>query len=85
MAKSTSVSLGEHFEKFIARTVKSGRYGNASDVMRAGLRLLEEQERREQTLEMVKNSIEEIQNGRTRPAKDALQDIAKALKLDLED
>lgn len=39
-----SVALGDHFEKFVANQVAHGRYNNESEVVRAGLRLLEEHE-----------------------------------------
>ena len=44
MARNTSISLGDHFANFIDSQVKAGRYGSASDVVRAALRLLEEHE-----------------------------------------
>jgi antitoxin ParD1/3/4 len=44
MSKNTSVSLGDHFTDFVEAQVSTGRYGSASDVLRAGLRLLEDQE-----------------------------------------
>jgi antitoxin ParD1/3/4 len=46
MGKNTSISLGDHFESFIEYTVQQGRFSNASEVVRAGLRLLEEEEAR---------------------------------------
>jgi len=44
MAKNTSVSLNAHFDEFITERVKNGRYDSASEVIRAGLRLLESSE-----------------------------------------
>lgn len=44
MAQNTSISLDAHFVGFLSREVEAGRYRSASEVVRAGLRLLEDQE-----------------------------------------
>ena len=46
MTRNTSISLGDHFGAFIAQQISQGRYGSASEVVRAGLRQLEEHEAR---------------------------------------
>jgi antitoxin ParD1/3/4 len=57
MAKNTSILLGEHFDNFINHQVQSGRYSSASEVIRAALRLFEEEENQKQEL------IKELQTG----------------------
>lgn len=44
--KNTSVSLGNYFDQFVQTQVSAGRYKNVSEVIRAGLRLLENEERK---------------------------------------
>ncbi len=44
MSKNTSISLGEHFDSFISTQLHSGRFSSTSEVVRAGLRLLEDSE-----------------------------------------
>ncbi|MEG3180052.1 type II toxin-antitoxin system ParD family antitoxin [Sphingomonas sp. LT1P40] len=51
MPRNTSVTIGDHFASFIGEQVHAGRYGSASDVVRAGLRLLEEHEARVRALQ----------------------------------
>ncbi|MEX2485645.1 MAG: type II toxin-antitoxin system ParD family antitoxin [Brumimicrobium sp.] len=46
MSKNTSITLGSYFDQFIQSTLREGRYKNASEVVRAGLRLLEEEEQK---------------------------------------
>lgn len=65
MVKNTSIALGNHFQVFIEDQVARGRFGSASEVVRAGLRLLEEQETR---LEALRQAIREgIDSGPPEP------------------
>lgn len=50
MPRNTSVVLSDHFNEFITKAVESGRYNSASDVVRAGLRMLEAEEEKLQRL-----------------------------------
>ena len=65
MPRNTSVSLGDHFTSFIDTEVKSGRYGSASEVVRAGLRLLQEHEAKVRALEAA--LIEGEESGEPQP------------------
>jgi antitoxin ParD1/3/4 len=65
MPRNTSISLGDHFTTFIDSEVKSGRYGSASEVVRAGLRLLQEHEAKVKALEAA--LIEGEESGEARP------------------
>lgn len=61
MGRNTSVSLGDYFESFVDSRVSEGRFKNASEVIRAGLRLLEEEENKITALK--KSIIEGIDSG----------------------
>lgn len=61
MSKNTSVSLGNYFDQFVQSSISEGRFKNVSEVIRAGLRLLEEEESRAIAL---RNAINEgIESG----------------------
>ena len=61
MGRNTSISLGDHFESFVDNSVSAGRFKNASEVIRAGLRLLEDEEIK---IAALKKAIEEgIESG----------------------
>ena len=56
MSKNTSVTLGDQYDAFIQRQIAKGRFGSASEAVRAGLRLLEDQEN---SLEQLRAAIDE--------------------------
>lgn len=65
MPKATSISLDEHCTAFVEGQIAQGRYGSASDVMRAGLRLLEAREKKQALLRAA--LIEGEQSGPSTP------------------
>tara|TARA_R110002072_G_scaffold2234_5_gene18420 strand:+ start:917 stop:1174 length:258 start_codon:yes stop_codon:yes gene_type:complete len=65
MSKNTSFSVGEHFAEFIHQQIEHGRYASASEVVRAGLRLLEGEENQ---LQAVRQALAEGEaSGRAEP------------------
>lgn len=61
-----SVVIGEHFEEFIDRQIASGRFNNASEVVRAGLRLLERDEAKlEELRRLIQEGEDDIAAGRS--------------------
>jgi antitoxin ParD1/3/4 len=80
MGRNTSISLGDHFESFVDNRIATGRFKNASEVIRAGLRLLEEQENR--VIALQKAIDEGIQSGSARnfDAKKHLQKLKRNKK-----
>lgn len=57
MAKNTSILLGDHFDSFITRQIKTGKYSSASEVVRAALRMFEHEESKKAEL------IKELKKG----------------------
>lgn len=77
MGRNTSVALNDHFADFVDGQVESGRYGSASDVVRAGLRLLEEREARVKALQDALVAGEESGEPRPFDPDDFLQRLHK--------
>jgi antitoxin ParD1/3/4 len=65
----SSYTIGDHFESFVSRLTKSGRYASASEVLRDGLRLLEQREQeRAAKLDALRRDIEEgLESGASEP------------------
>jgi antitoxin ParD1/3/4 len=74
MPKNTSVTLGPHFESFIAEQVAQGHFGSASEAIRAGLRLLEEREAR---LDALRRALREGEE--SGPAEYALEELIRGI------
>ncbi len=59
MAKNTSIWLGEHFDSYIKEKISTGRYSNASEVIREGLRMLEEKDK---NIQLLREALEAGEN-----------------------
>jgi len=75
MAKTTSFNLGDQFEDFISTQSKSGRYGNASEVVRASQRAMEQEE---QKLEALRQALIDGENSGESTPLDMQEIIKKA-------
>jgi antitoxin ParD1/3/4 len=76
MAMTVSFTLGDHFETFIQEQLDSGRYEDASDVVRDALRLLEERERKLAELDaMLAVGLADIEAGRVHDADEVFDEL----------
>lgn len=75
MARTTSITMGEHMDTFVSKLVSSGKYGSTSDVVRSALRLLEKEEDHQNFLKAA------IEAGNNSPESNlTLRDIATKVK-----
>jgi antitoxin ParD1/3/4 len=75
----SSYTLGNHFESFVREQVEGGRYASASEVIRDGLRLLEEeQQKRRAVLDGLRGEIEKgRRSGKPKPAAEVLDRLER--------
>jgi len=75
----SSYTLGDHFETFVREQVEGGRYSSASEVLRDGLRLLEEeQQRRQAVLDGLRGEVEKgRRSGKPKPAAEVLDRLER--------
>jgi antitoxin ParD1/3/4 len=75
----SSYTVGDHFENFIKEQVEGGRYSSASEVIRDGLRLLEEeQQRRQAVIDGLRGEIEKgRRSGKPKPAAEVLDRLER--------
>ena len=72
----SSYTLGKHFENFVQAQLASGRYGNASEVVRDALRLMEDRERRLAALDQaVERGMADLEAGRIHDADKVFEDL----------
>jgi antitoxin ParD1/3/4 len=76
-----SAELGKQLEGVVARLVASGRYNSKSEVLREGVRLIEEREARLAALDAsIARGLADAEQGRTRPAATVLEELEAGLR-----
>jgi antitoxin ParD1/3/4 len=77
----SSYTLGKHFEAFVQAQLASGRYNNASEVVRDALRLMEERERKLAALDIaIGQGIADLSAGRVHDAEDVFAELEAELE-----
>jgi antitoxin ParD1/3/4 len=73
-----SADLGAQLETFVAKLVESGRYGSKSEVLREGVRLVEEREKRLALLDAaLERALADVEAGRTHALDDVAEELAR--------
>lgn len=74
---ASSANLGHHLENYVSELVKSGRYNSRSEVLREGVRLVEEREKKLAVLDAaIARGIADADQGRVTPAEDAASELS---------
>ena len=85
MSRNPSISLTDHQQALVAKLVASGRFHGVSEVMRAGLRLLEErEERRQALLERIEAAVQDGLDSGPAVEMEEIEDILAQAKAELE-
>ena len=85
MSRNPSISLTDHQQTFVAKLVASGRFHGVSEVMRAGLRLLEErEERRQAILTRIEAAVQEGLDSGPAVEMEKIEDILAQAKAEME-
>ena len=80
---ASSANLGQHLESYVTDLVKTGRYHSRSEVLREGVRLVEEREKRLAALDLaLKQGLEDAEAGRLSPLDEAFEQIRAGIEAD---
>ena len=81
---ASSVNLGEKLEATVDKLVSEGRYGSRSEVLREGVRLVEEREAALKRFEAeIQKGVDDVAAGRTYPAEEVFEELLAELRAKL--